>query len=284
MTDLPPHVTAGSVDLHAHSTASDGLLSPAELVAEAARRGVRVLALTDHDTLAGLPAATAAAADHGIELVPGVELSSEAGKYEIHVLGYYVDPTDAALTAELAGHAAQRRTRADRVVERLSALGLPVSLDRVIELAAGGTIGRPHVARAMIEAGYVTTVGEAFDRYLANGQPAYVPRDNVPPEEAVALLSRAGAIPVLAHPFSTGDVEGTLRRLVPHGLRGIEVYYGEYNPERRMQLRAIADAWSLLPTGGSDYHGPAFKEGRDLGSVPVPAEVVHRLRAARPVR
>lgn len=281
MTDRPTHAPTGSVDLHAHSTASDGSLTPADLVAEATRRGLRVLALTDHDTLAGLPEATSAALERGIELIPGVELSSEAGAFEIHVLGYYVDPADGELAAVLAGHAAQRRTRAQRVVERLAALGLPVPMERVIAIAGEGTLGRPHIARAMIEAGYVATVGEAFDRYLANGKPAYVPRDNTTPEEAVALLSRAGAVPVLAHPFSTGDVEGTLRRLVPHGLRGMEVYYGEYAPERRDQLRAIADDWSLIPTGGSDYHGPAFKEGRELGSVPIPREVVDRLRAAR---
>jgi predicted metal-dependent phosphoesterase TrpH len=273
-----PAVPTNRVDLHTHSTASDGLLTPAGLVAEAGRRAIGVLALTDHDTLAGLPDALAAARTHGIELIPGVELSAEEGPHEVHILGYFVDPGDRALATALAERAHQRQQRAERIVERLGALGMPIAFDRVSRIASGGTIGRPHVARAMIESGYVASVAEAFDRFLANGKPAFVSRRKSSPEESVRLLVSSGAVPVLAHPFSTGDIAGILRRLVPRGLAGIEVYYGEYAPEQRNRLREIADEWALIPTGGSDYHGPNFKAGRELGSAPVPLECAQRLR------
>jgi predicted metal-dependent phosphoesterase TrpH len=268
------------VDLHAHSTASDGLLTPAALVEEASRRELRVLALTDHDTLAGLPEATETASGLGIELIPGVELSAESGPHEIHILGYYVRPDDTELQAALAHSAGEREMRVARMVERLNTLGYPVALAAVREIAGDGTIGRPHIARAMIAAGYVGSLTDAFDRFLGNGKPAFVPRELTPPEDNVALLRRAGAVPVLAHPLSTGDVQGTLARLVPRGLLGVEVYYGEYSPEQRSELKAIADAWSLIATGGSDYHGPNFKEGRELGTAPVPLASARALRRA----
>lgn len=286
MAELAAHDTtiSGSVDLHTHSIFSDGVHSPTELIAEAVRRGVRTLALTDHDTLAGLPEAAAASAASGIEFIPGVELSTEVGPYEIHILGYFVDPDDSLLAGALSELAAKREARAERIVERLESLGLPISYARVREIAEPGTLGRPHIARAMIELGYVNSVSEAFERFLGIGRPGFVPKERVLPEEAVRLLRDAGAIPVLAHPRSTGDIEGTLRRLVPEGLLGIEVFYGEYSVDVHRQLEAIADLWNLIPTGGSDYHGPAFKEGRDLGSVPVPRRSVDQLRQRREQR
>jgi len=248
------------------------------LIAEAARRGLSVLALTDHDTLAGLPEAIHAAADAAIELIPGVELSTDAGSFEVHILGYFTDPNDDALTAALAELAAQRVTRTERIVARLADLGVPVAMDRVREIAGVGTMGRPHVARAMIEHGYVQTVSEAFDRFLGSGRPAFVPRTRKLPEDSVQLLRASHSIPVLAHPLSSGDVEGTLRRLVPEGVMGMEVYYGEYSPETRLKLADIARRWDLIPTGGSDFHGPGFKAGRELGSAPVPLSSAARLR------
>jgi predicted metal-dependent phosphoesterase TrpH len=279
MTEAIPFSDASRlVDLHTHSTFSDGTLSPYTLVAEAASQGLRVLALTDHDTLAGLPEAIRAATDARIELIPGVELSTDAGSFEVHILGYYTDPNDDALNAALADLAAQRVTRIERIVGRLAVLGVPIAMDRVLAIAGSGTVGRPHVARAMIEQGYVQTVSEAFDRFLGSGRPAFVPRARKLPEDSVQLLQTSRAIPVLAHPLSSGDVEGTLRRLVPAGLLGMEVYYGEYSLETRHDLAQIARHWDLIPTGGSDFHGPGFKEGRELGSAQVPLSSAERLR------
>lgn len=273
---------ANPVDLHAHSTLSDGVDSPAGLVAEAARRGLRVLALTDHDTVAGVAAATAAAEAVGIELVPGVELSTGGrdGEGEIHLLGYFVDPDDPALLTTLATYAAQRLVRMERIAERLAAAGVPVAPEHVVRLAGAGTVGRPHVARALVELGHVPDVGAAFDRYLSAGRPGFVPRLRVEPAVGIAAIRAAGGVAVLAHPLGTGDPEATVARLVPAGLGGLEVYYGEYDGATHRRLRALADDWRLIPTGGSDYHGPGFKPGRDLGGPPVPPESVERLRAA----
>ncbi len=265
-------------DLHTHSTESDGARSPAELVREAARLGVSVLALTDHDTLGGLPEAIREGDSLGLTIIPGVELSAEAGPHEIHILGYFVDHSDPLLSGALSRFAQQRSERIERIVQKLQRLGFPVQMERVLEIAGQGTIGRPHVARAMIEEGYVDSIGAAFARFLGNGRPGFVPRQQVPAVQLVQLLRDSGAIPVLAHPLSTGDVTGTVNELIPAGLLGLETYYGEYAVETHNLLRAIADAAHLIPTGGSDFHGVGFKEGRDLGSAPVPPECVERLR------
>jgi predicted metal-dependent phosphoesterase TrpH len=270
----------GLVDLHTHSNVSDGLLTPTELVGQAARRGLRALALTDHETVAGLAEAEAAAVRSGIEFVPGVEINSDVDRHEVHILGYYVNRDDPDLVAALAHLEEQRVERIDRMLVQLEAIGRPVDADRVRELAGPGTIGRPHVARAMIERGYVDSISEAFDRYLASGRPGFVSRRQNDPKVAVRLIRGNGAVPVLAHPLTTGDVEATLRLLVPVGLMGMEVYYGEYDAATHEELRIIADRWNLIATGGSDYHGEGFKHGRDLGGPPVPMEAVARLRDA----
>ena len=272
---------ASAVDLHPHTTYSDGTLTPAELVQEADRRGLRVLGLTDHDTLDGLAEAEAEAARRGLELVPGVELST-AGRDggEIHLLGYFVDRDDSDLRAGLAAYAQARLVRLDHIVDCLAASGIRVDPDHVKRLAGPGTVGRPHIARALVELGHVASIGDAFDRYLASGRPGFVPRPRVEPERAIELIRAAGGVPVLAHPLGTGDVEATVARLAPAGLRGLEVDYGEYDEATRADLRAIADRWDLVATGGSDYHGPGYKLGRELGGPLVPIEAVERLRAA----
>lgn len=280
MHTAPADTTWNSVDLHTHSTVSDGLFAPAALVQEAGRRGLRVLGLTDHDTLAGLSEAESAAAKLGIELIPGVELNTDQGRHEAHILGYFIDRDDPELLAGLDWFAQKRRERIARIVDKLIGLGIQIAPDRVWEIAGNGTIGRPHVAHALIEAGYVASVTDAFDRFLAAGRPAFVPRQKVPPAEGVKLILAGGGVPVLAHPYSTGDVDGILAQLVPAGLLGLEAWYGEYDAETREGLRHLAEEWGLIPTGGSDYHGPRFKPGRELGGPPVPYEAVERLRAA----
>jgi len=275
-----PAARRATIDLHAHTTASDGLDSPVRLVELAARRGLSVLAVTDHDTVDALAEADEAASRHGITLVAGVELSTTVPTGEIHVLGYFVDRHDDVLTARLADLASARVRRVERMIDRLHDLGYPVNRDAILAEAGVGSIGRPHVARALMAIGAASSVSDAFDRFLSAGRPAYIPREPFTPEDAVGLLADHGAVPTLAHPFSTGDIERTLRRLVPAGLRGFETYYAEYAPEQHRELRIIADAWGLVPTGGSDYHGAGFREGRELGAAPVPEETFERLAEA----
>ncbi len=269
----------GSVDLHTHTTASDGTLPPRELVRLAAERGLRALGITDHDSVAGIPEAQAAAAEYGIVLVPGIELSTAVDRGEVHVLGYFVDPADGALQAHLRTLVDVRRERAVRLVDQLRALGLPVSLDELEALARGGTITRAHAARLLVAKGLVATIDEAFDRYLGRNRPAYVPRSYPSPRQAVEIVLAAGGVPVLAHPLSVDDLESTLHDLVPAGLVGLEAWYGEYAPETQRELVALAERLGLIPTGGSDYHGPGFREGRELGCVEVPWSVVEALAA-----
>jgi predicted metal-dependent phosphoesterase TrpH len=271
---------AGRVDLHTHSSYSDGLLSPADLVAEAKRAGIERLGLTDHDTLAGLPEANRAANDGGIELVPGVELSADERDVEVHVLGYFVPERSPVLNDALAGFARDRVERIETIVGRLIDRGVRITQERVREIAGTGSIGRPHIARALIEAGYGSSINEVFDAYLAPGCPAYVPSKPLAPERAVELLREAGAAPVLAHPLSVGDVPAMLRRRRPAGLAGLECFYGEYDVPTREGLAELANEWLLIPTGGSDFHGFGFKPGRDLGGPDVPSSTVDRLREA----
>ena len=261
------------------------MLSPAALVAEAAALGLKVLALTDHDTVAGVAEARQAGATLGVEVISGVELSvTLADGQEVHLLGYFVDVDDPALLAGLAGYARAREARMARMVDRLRQIGAPVESDLVRELAGHGTVGRPHLALALVEAGHAADLPDAFARYIGGGKPAFVPRPRVDPREAIALVRGAGGVPVLAHPYSAGGVESALDRLIPDGLLGMEVDYGEYTPEEREVLRAIALRRGLIATGGSDYHGPGVRAGRHLGMVSVPMTAVEALRAAANVQ
>lgn len=274
----------GAIDLHTHTTASDGLLPPAELVHQASRRGIGVLGVTDHDTLDGLPEAQAAACEVGLTLVPGVELSTTIPGPEIHILGYFVHQDDAVFVGRLAALARDRVNRITTVVRLLNDAGYPIDLAAILAQADEGSIGRPHVARALIELGAATDMNDAFAHFLKRGTVGWAPRSPFTAEEAVRMLLDNGAIPVLAHPFSTKDVEGTVKRLVPAGLRGLEVYYGEYDEAQQQELIGIAHRFGLTPTGGSDFHGPRFREGRDLGTVSVPASAWEQLQALGPPR
>jgi len=275
MTAAPSHI-----DLHTHTIASDGATSPAELVFEASRRGISVLGVTDHDTLDGLEEAETQAKAVGLELIPGVELSTTVGFGEFHLLGYFIDRHDGTFVDRLHELTDSRLRRVRAMLQKLTDLGYAVDVDRVMVQGDRGSIGRPHVARELMRLGVVESVGEAFDRFLKSRRPAFVPREEFPPEDAIALVTGNGAIPVLAHPFSTKDPVAAVERLVPAGLRGIEVYYAEYSAAQHQILSDVADRYGLLKTGGSDYHGTDDREGRDLGSAPVPDEVAVRLRAA----
>lgn len=248
-------------DLHMHSTVSDGVHAPGELMKLAAGQGCTHVALTDHDSMAGIPAAREAAKRLGMQLIPGVELSCGAQK-EIHILGYGCDPEDAALRAFCERRLLQREARAEAMVERLCALGKPVEMRRVRELAQGA-IARPHVARALLEAGHVASVSDAFDRYLKPGKPAYVPKEDVKVSEAVRVIMQAGGVAVLAHPMELKMGETQLASLVgewkAQGLAGIEAYHPSAQSNHAAFLTRMARREGLLVTGGSDFHGEAVR-------------------------
>jgi len=266
-------------DLHAHTNRSDGRLSPPGLLEKAARRGLAALAVTDHDSVEGLPLAAYAARQHGIDLVAGVELSAWTGGRELHLLGYAFDPADRALAAHLAHYRADRERRARAIVDRLAELGAPIRWERVAAIAGHGAIGRPHLARALVEARHVETSGEAFLRYLADDAPGYVPRTPVPPADLVALVHAAGGVCVLAHPYDTS--EDTVAALVADGLDGIEVIHPAHDEDRQWHWAEVAARHGLLATGGSDYHGFRGEEEEErFGRYGVPLARVEALREA----
>lgn len=269
-----------TVDLHTHSLRSDGTLEPAELVRRAAANGVRVQALSDHDTLAGIPEAMAAGAALGVRIIPATELNTESEWGDVHVLGYFLDPADGALEDRLRWLRENRGRRVELMVERLRELGYPVSLQRVLELAQGGSLGRPHVASALFEAGHVPTYDAAFETLIAKGSPAYVERVGLTPLEAVELVRTHGGVPSLAHPGTVVGLETLLPLLARAGLAGIECHYDTHTPEYTEHCLALASRHGLVPTGGSDFHGRG-EHGAELGGVPVPAETVPLLEARR---
>ena len=269
------------IDLHLHTTASDGRLAPAELVDRVAAAGITTMSVTDHDTVAGLAVVRSVAEARGIEFIDGIEITAVHDGRDIHMLGYFFDPSDRSLADFLVQ---QRRNRIDRVHEiasRLAALGVPVSVDRLLARAAarpGASVGRPAIARALWKAGHVSSLQEAFDRYLAAGQAAFVPRSGRPPEEVIAAIHRAGGLASMAHPGVTKQPL-LMAALADRGLDAIEVYHSDQSPEVRQELLAFAVERHLLVTGGSDFHGD---DGRDrpLGGVTLPSAEFARLRAA----
>ncbi len=268
------------MDLHTHTNASDGEHSPEELIALARERGVGILALTDHDTIAGIDRALAAASQAGdIELIPGVELSTDVPGYEIHILGYFVNWRAPEFLKMVDEFREGRVGRAEKIVSKLAALGVPVSFARVQEIAGDGAIGRPHVARALLETGQVGSIQEAFDKYLANDKPAYVEHYSLPPTEAVAFIRRTGGVPVFAHPRGATQF---IPDLLKAGLMGLECYYAEYDARSQQELRELARTYGLIATGGSDFHG-LHKMGHmnALGQVKVPPEAVEQLKRAK---
>ncbi|NCO43288.1 MAG: PHP domain-containing protein [Armatimonadetes bacterium] len=268
-----------SIDLHVHTTASDGTWSPTELVRAAAAKGVSVIAVTDHDTLDGVAEATAAGLLHGVEVLPGVEITTEVGPREFHLLGYFVRPEDEALQEQLATLKNARFERGREIVRLLNQLGVAISFEEVVREAQGGAVGRPHVARALFDRGLVSRSQEAFDRWLGKGRPAYVERYKLSPTEAIELLLRSRAIPVLAHPGLSGQ-DAQIEPLARAGLRGLEVYHTEHSPAMVAHYRALAERLGLLQTGGSDSHGPRGTRPIDVGGVVVPDELAERLKQA----
>lgn len=269
MTAAPGVPGVAHVDLHSHSTASDGAFPPAEVVRRARAAGLAAIALTDHDTVAGVAEAHQAGAQHGIRVVAGVELSAVEDDVETHVLGLHLTRQLDALEARLIELREMRMRRATRIVERLNSVGVGVTLDAVLREAGGGAVGRPHVARALVAGGFVSDFRQAFDRYLGNGRVAYVAKEQLTMADAIAMIHAAGGLAVLAHPGPSGTRE-RLRALAAQGLDGVEVLHPSHAPEDMTRLDALADALGLVRSGGSDWHG-AVDGFRTLGSMRVPA-------------
>jgi predicted metal-dependent phosphoesterase TrpH len=265
--------TARFVDLHAHSTASDGAATPSALVAAARQVGLAAIALTDHDTIGGVREAVSAAAGTDLRVVPGVELSAVDASGETHVLGLHLCDFD-ALDARLAELRDMRRTRAERIVQRLNALGVRVTMDDVLEQAAGGAIGRPHVARALIANGWAADARTAFDRYLAAGRPAFVAKDRLSLADAIGMVHRAGGIAVLAHPGASATPE-RLKALAALGLDGVEVRHPSHDEADIARILSLTERLGLLPSGGSDWHGQP-DGSRALGVMRVPSAWLER--------
>jgi len=264
------------VDLHLHSTASDGQFSPSELVAMALERKLLAIAITDHDTTAGVDEALEAARGTELEVIPGVEISCDVPHEEVHVLGYYLDHRHPALDEKLRAIRYARVQRAKGMLAKLTTLGFPLPWEMVAELAGGESVGRPHIARAMVSVGYVASTDEAFALYIGRNGPAYVERYKISPLDAVSLIKEARGLPVLAHPLR---VTHFLPDLIERGLIGLEVYYNSYSPEDMRRLADLACKFDLIPTGGSDFHGSGVVNTVDMAGVQVPMESVERLRA-----
>jgi predicted metal-dependent phosphoesterase TrpH len=278
-----PEGGRGTVDLHVHSSASDGAFPPANVVARAAAAGLVVVALTDHDTLAGVPAAIEAGRELGVRVVSGCEFSVAAPWGEMHVLGYFLPPGSAALERFLADCRADRERRGRAMVERLHRVGVALGEEDVLAEAVGGAVGRPHVARALVRRGHVATVGEAFDRYLARGRPAFVDKTLPAFASVAALVHRVGGLVSAAHLKERGT-RSLLQQLQAQGLDAVETRHPSHDPDQRARLTDHALELGLLRTGGSDWHGESIGDESHgtIGSEQVPFEWLERLESARP--
>ena len=245
-----------TIDLHLHTLASDGRLTPTDLIRLVAKQGLKTISVTDHDSTEGLAEAYEAAMEFpDLRIIPGIEMSADIPGDEVHVLGYFLDYHDEQFQATLEEFRMGRVGRAQIMVEKLKALGKPVEWERVLKFAGDGSVGRPHIALAMVEAGYFKEPKEAFDEYLGNDGLAYYDRPKLNPIESVEMIQRVGGVPVLAHPTFMNDMEVGIANLKKVGLKGMEVYYAQYDDDTVRHLARLAREYDLIPCGGSDYHG-----------------------------
>lgn len=272
-------------DLHTHTQASDGMQPPADNVRMAAEKGLAAVAITDHDTVAGIAEAQEAGRKYGITVVPGVEISTRAGGKDIHVLGYYMDTSNALFLSRLEGLRDTRSQRNEEIVHKLRNLGIDITLEKVIagmgrELKPDESVGRPHIADELVRLGAATDMRDAFNKYLAEGAAAFVLPPRIRPEEACQWIVEAGGAPVLAHPGLYGDDELVRGILERSKLRGIEVYHSDHGPAEEQRYLLLAAEYGLIVTGGSDFHGArqsVIFHG-DIGSVTVSADVLEKLK------
>ena len=265
-------------DLHLHTTGSDGRLTPTELVKLARTRGLKIIAVTDHDSVGGIDEAIKEALNEPpITIIPGVEINTDLASGELHVLGYFINYVDPELVASLGKIRESRVGRAEKMVDKLHGLGVQVEWQRILDLARGDSICRPHIAQAMLEKGYVSSEREAFDKYIGRNGPAYVEREKVKPVDAVEIIRKAGGLPVLAHPADIQGLDNMIKELIEAGLVGLEVYYGQYDKATVDRLIRIAQNYKLIMTGGTDYHHFQDNHEVPMGSVDIPDSCIRQL-------
>ncbi len=273
------------IDLHIHSTASDGSLPPEDVVAYAKRKGAAAIALTDHDTVEGLESAMSAGKAQGLEVIPGLEISAQHPGGSMHILGYYIDPSDPHLNQELRRLQLARKERNPKIINKLQSLGFPIDYSQV-QAIARGQIGRPHIAQSLLKIGAVSSLEEAFQKYLTRGAPAYVEKFRFTPFDSISMIIQAGGIPVLAHPFtlncpSLRDLKSLMKKLKDDGLQGMEVLYPEHSSDQTRDYLSLVKELDLVYTGGSDFHGD-LKKNVDLltgkGDLKIPYRIVEALK------
>ena len=268
------------IDLHSHTTASDGQHPPETLIAMAAKAGVTTLAVTDHDTVSGIAACQLAAREHGLTVVPGIEVSAFINQREVHMLGHFVHPDEAGLASFQIKLKGERFRRMEQMVAKMKGLGFPVTMDMVVALAGDEAhLARPHLARVMIKLGYATSTKEAFDRWLGDGKPGAVPRFEFSFEDAIKLIRAAGGVATLAHPGVSRVYEHEIAAMKAAGMSGLETEHSDHPPSLREKFRKWAAQMDLVPTAGSDFHGEAVAPGRKLGSASMKPDDFERLRA-----
>ena len=272
---------AATIDLHLHTLASDGRLTSTELIQMVVKNGLKTISVTDHDSTEGLAEAYEAAKEFpDLRIIPGIEMSADIPGDEVHVLGYFLDYHDEEFQAQLTEFRMGRVGRAQAMVEKLEALGKPVEWERVMHFAGDGTVGRPHIALAMVEAGYFKEPKEAFEEYLGNDGLAYYDRPKLAPAAGVEMIKKVGGVPVLAHPTFMNDMEAGIANLKKVGLMGMEVYYAQYDDDTVRHLARLAKEYDLIPCGGSDYHGMG-NSGEPLpGTLGPPEETIALLEEA----
>lgn len=266
------------VDLHLHSTVSDGTLTPTEIIEKAAALELSTVSITDHDSFAGINEAKAAAERHGVCLIPGVELSTNFSDQDVHVLGYFADYLDPALNEKLRGLRDSREIRARQIVERLSGIGVDIDWDMVMTLSRGEAVGRPHIAQALINEGYARDMSDVFKRYLGRDKPGYLQKRVLDIREIFHLVHRAGGLTSLAHPGHWQPSEAVLTELKTMGLDAIEAWHIDHSEADTARFLGLAQRLGLLLTGGSDCHGERKKHGHVLGSLDIPDAIVEPLR------
>lgn len=275
------------IDLHTHSNASDGSLSPSEVMKAAASAGLKAVALTDHDTISGIEEAMSAAKELNIECIPGIELSAFYKKLEIHIVGLFLNISDPKLKARLDSFRNIRENRNQRIIEKMQTAGVDISMKKLRALEGEAVITRANIARYLIHIGYVQSVKEAFDKYLSPGMPFFVQKTGVTPKDAIEAIRDNGGIAILAHPltykFTRAELTECIELLKSYGLEGIETYYSTYSEAEHRDMKRLADQYGLLHSGGSDFHGnvkPHIQIGRGMGKLLIPYDILEKIRYA----